>query len=108
MPLVSLKTKNEDDYCGCTPESSPYGWGTSIRLNEDQCEALGITSPPAAGTRITITAAAYVAESTSCVEADGDDKGPDVMLTLQLTDMEISGARTSQDTTSLYPNSSLL
>ena len=105
MALVSMKT--DDSYCEpCEP--NPYGYGLRIRLNDDQCEALGITTPPAAGTKVMVTAAAFVCEATQRVESDGEDKGPDVFLELQITDMELGAAATQTDARSLYGNSPTL
>jgi hypothetical protein len=105
MPLVSMKT----DSAGLqTYEPNPYGDGLRIRLNDDQCEALGITTPPAAGTKVSISAAAFVCSATQTTEQDGDDSGVDVFLELQITDMEISTAAPQTDARSLYPNSTLL
>lgn len=89
MPMVSLKT---DDESLCCPERNEYGYGTSLSLNDDQCEALGIKMPPPAGSVVTIMARAYVKSSTGSVEVDGDDKGPDVSMCLQITDMELKPA----------------
>ncbi len=76
--------------------------------SDDQCEALGITTPPAAGTKVTISAAAFVCSATQTTEQDGDDAGVDVFLELQITDMEIGTAAPQTDARSLYPNSTLL
>lgn len=102
MAMVSMKT----DDSGCVPcEPNPYGYGLLIRLNDDQCEALGITAPPAAGTRVGLRAVAYVATATQSVEQDGDDAGPDVFLELQITDLEIGPAASDTSTTdALYPS----
>lgn len=105
MALVSMKT---DDSGVEAYEPNPYGYGLRIRLNDDQCEALGIKTPPAAGTKVTISAAAFVCEATQRVEQDGDDAGPDVFLELQITDMELGAAAAQTDARSLYPNSTLL
>jgi hypothetical protein len=86
--MVSMKT-DESNEC-CAPSSNPYGHGLRIRLNEGQCEALGITTPPKAGSKMSISAATFVTEATTRVEDDGDDAGPDIYLELQITDMEIS------------------
>ena len=86
MALVSMKT----DDSGCEPCSpSEYGYGLSINLNDDQCEALGIKTPLAAGAVVMISARAFVRSATASVESDGDDKGPDVSMSLQITDMEL-------------------
>jgi hypothetical protein len=89
-------------------EPNQWGDGLRIRLNDDQCEALGITTPPPAGTRVRISAAAFVSSATQTVEQDGDDSGTDVFLELQITDMEISMPEPQTDARSLYPNSTLL
>lgn len=105
MPMVSMKS-DESRAEVCAP--SPYSYGLRIRLDDDQCEALGIKTPPAAGTKMTIQALAFVCESTQRVEQDGDDAGPDVFLELQITDMDLKGAGSKVDASSLYPNSTLL
>jgi hypothetical protein len=86
MALVSMKT---DDGMAEAPMSSPYGYGLCLHLSDDQCEALGIKQPLAAGAVVMLTARAFVREATARAEEDGDDKGPDVSLALQITDMEI-------------------
>jgi hypothetical protein len=90
------------------PNLNPYGYGLRLRLNDDQCEALGITTPPAAGTKVSISAAAFVCSATQTTEQDGDDSGIDVFLELQITDMELGTATPKTDARSLYPNSTLL
>lgn len=106
MDLVSMKT---DDAGGmsdaCAP--NPYGYGLCLRLNDDQCEALGIKAPLAAGSTVMVTARAVVTQATSRVEADGDDAGPDISLELQITDMAIKpgGARSSGEiAAAMYPS----
>lgn len=87
MALVSMKT---DEGMGMeAPEQSPYGYGLCLHLSDDQCEALGIKQPLAAGSVVMIAARAYVKEATASAKEDGDDKGPDVRMTLQVTDMEL-------------------
>ena len=105
MTLVSMKT---EDSSVEAYEPNPYGYGLRIRLNDDQCEALGITTPPAAGTKVTISAAAFVCSATQTTEQDGDDAGVDVFLELQITDMELTAGAAQTDARSLYPNSTLL
>lgn len=86
MPLVSLKTDSEGSY---SSEPSPYGYGTSIRLNEDQCRALGILTPPPAGTVYTIEARAVAMEVTQEVD-DPDKPETEICMCLQLTDMSLT------------------
>lgn len=85
--MVSMKTPDEG------PEiagNNPYGYGLEIRLNDDQCEALGITAPIKAGTQVGLQAIAIVKSATESVEDDGDDAGTDVYLTLQITDLDLT------------------
>ncbi len=89
MPLVSMKTQEQESMC-CS--SSPYGWGTQLNLNEEQCKALGITEPLRAGAKLTLNAVAFVKNSSESVEDDGDDKGNDICMTLQITELELSPA----------------
>lgn len=88
--MISLKTESSGAQPVEMPEQ-PYGWGTCIRLTSDQCEALGITKAIPAGTVVMVRAKAYVAESTERVEGDdaAEVEGPDVCVSLQLTDMEL-------------------
>lgn len=83
MALVSMKTEAEMP----EPSSSPYGYGTEIRLNEDQCQALGITTPMAAGTKVSIEAVAFVKSATQTVGDDAEDKAPEVYMCLQITEL---------------------
>lgn len=94
MPLVSMKSEETHSCC----EANPYGWGMSLDLDETQCEALGLTAPLRAGQKVTITASAFVKRSSESVEDDGDDKGNDVSMCLQITDMELSAAPASTKT----------
>lgn len=86
MALVSMKceSKNEGSL-----SNNEYGYGLRIRLNDDQCEALGITTPPKAGTVLSLSASAFVASATESVKDDEDDTGNEVYLELQITDLEI-------------------
>ena len=98
MAMVSMKSEGGGE---CKALSNEYGYGLRIRLNEDQCEALGIKTPPAAGSKLNIKAAAFVASATQSVEQDGDDAGPDVYLEVQITDMEIGSAADSSAASSM-------
>ena len=86
MALTDMNIR-DDDSLG---SSSDYNESPRIYLTSAQCKALGITSPPAAGTAMTITARAVAQSVTQSVDGDKDD--PDVRMGLQLTHMEISAA----------------
>lgn len=90
--MVSMKTDDSSDCYSSSP--NPYGYGLSIRLNDDQVEALGIKTPPPAGTVFMVTARAVATSVTQNVEEAGeadDDTGPDICMELQITDMELKG-----------------
>lgn len=76
----------------------------TIYLNDDQCEALGITTAPAPGTVYMLKVRAIATRVTAEVEeadegkAEGDK--PDISLTLQLSDIEIMQGG-GQDTAAL-------
>ncbi|OGT24694.1 MAG: hypothetical protein A2342_10005 [Gallionellales bacterium RIFOXYB12_FULL_54_9] len=89
MALTSMKRESSEgmDYAPYMP--GKYPGGLCIYIDEDQCEALGLTSALKAGTEVGIQAKGIVTSSTESVESDGDDKGNDVSLSVQITDMSL-------------------
>ena len=88
MKMVSMKRAEDGDYM--SPVSAEnYGYGLCLVLNEDQCEALGITSAMKPGTQVSIKAQAIVVSSGARLERDGDDKGNDITMSMQITDMGV-------------------
>ncbi len=86
MSLTSMATDSD----GTEPmPTAKYGYGLRIYLNDDQCEALGIKEPLRAGTKVTLQAIALVVTASESVEDDGDDTGPDISLSLQITDLDL-------------------
>lgn len=81
----------------CTPYGD-YNTSPCVYLSEAQCAALGITTPPPAGTVMTITARAVAQSVTQSM--DDDDDGPEIRMSISLTHMEISAAPSSK--VSLY------
>lgn len=74
--------------------SSDYNSSPTIYLSDDQCEALGITDAPQPGTvymlKVRAVATRVTAEIEESDEAETEGSKPDVCLTLQLTDIEIT------------------
>jgi hypothetical protein len=94
MNLVNMKV---DDSAGDMPMQSNYGYGLCLCLDDDQCEALGITNALPAGTIVMIQAKAIVKSATESVEQDGDDTGNDVRLEVQITDMALEPVGTAKN-----------
>lgn len=93
MAMIDMNVQGDRDYGPDNYDASPC-----VYLSEAQCKALGITTPPAAGTTVTLTARAVVQSVTQSMDGDEDD--PDVRLSLLLTFVEIGGAPSSS--ASLY------
>ena len=86
MKLANLKNAADVDYA--TPYTPPaYPGGVCIYLSEEQCEAMGIAKALRAGTQVRIQALGIVTTCSESLERDGDDKGPDISLSVQITDM---------------------
>lgn len=87
--MTAMNIKSDDS---CMP-SGDYDCSPTIWLTDDQCEALGITSPPPPGKTYKLAVTAVATSVTASME-EADEKAtegnkPDVCLTLKLTDIEI-------------------
>lgn len=107
MAMISMKQEAErEEMLGEIEYEEPmYPYGLCLHLDQDQLEKLGITSLPAVGTEMTITAKVFV-KGTSAYETQG---GKDMTVDLQITDMEIGESeskRTTDQATALYGDSS--
>lgn len=92
MPkLVSMKREDETGDLCC--DYNRYGYGLQINLDDDQCEALGITKTMPVGTRVSVQAVGIVNRSGECLEADG--KG--VTVSVQLTDLAMTAQGNASD-----------
>jgi hypothetical protein len=85
MPMVSMNVQDDE-----AVRPADYDPCPCIYLNEDQVEALGITTPPEAGTRVKLTCMAVFQSVTQ--NAMGEDGDKDISLSLKITDMEIGSA----------------
>lgn len=94
MQMVSMKTDEDSEVAPATYDCCPC-----IYLNDDQVEALGIKGMPLPGTVFMIQARAVVtsvsahAEEADEVATEGTE--PDVSLSLKITDMGLTPAKTS-------------
>lgn len=81
-----------DDTVSQAPD---YDTSPVIYLSDDQVEALGITDIPKPGKSYTLRVVAVAVSVTASqeepgeVEDEGETEGPEVRLTLKLTDIEI-------------------
>lgn len=89
MNLVNM-ARDDDAYAQPGP-STKYGYGLMISLDEEQCEALGITEPLRAGSKVSLQAIGLVCRVTESVDGDGEEEGEssssDVCLSIQITDL---------------------
>ena len=88
--IVSMQVEGDDqlEYASWSPGRYPSG--LCLYLDEDACEKLGIARSLKAGTQLTISGKAVVTSSTESLERDGDDKGTDVSLQIQFTDLGVN------------------
>lgn len=88
MKTTNMACDDGDEYATASYGGMPkYPYGLCLSLNEDQCEKLGISKALKPGTILTIQASAVVTSATERLEDDGDDKGNDVSLQVQITEM---------------------
>ena len=98
MAMTSMATGDDD--AGYSMDSK-YGYGLCIRLNGEQCEALGITSPIKPGTSVGLMAIAIVTSATERLEGEDADGETDVSLCLQITDLDLNAGATPGATATL-------
>lgn len=96
MPLIDMNIAPDYD------SPSTYNNCPTIYLTDEQCEALGITTPPAAGTKLSLTAICKVCSVTQSDDGDeAGEGGPDIRMTLEISAMSL-GSASSGSGASLY------
>ena len=105
--MISLKLSQEErdeSMLGASSEKPSYGYGTCINLNDEQVAALGIDKL-AVGTKVKIVAFGVIDSARVEVgETDGEKDDTAPYMSIQLTDMEASGA-SSVNASAMYPSS---
>lgn len=104
MPMVSLKRVDEHREAEVYKESE-YHYGTTIDLDGEIVEALGLNGALAAGQKVTIQAMGVVIRRSEEIEAGDDSNGKDTYVCIQLTDIEVKQtgkADTAAAATMLY------
>lgn len=98
--MINMKSKPGEKSAEVAGEykEPEYPYGLCIRLGKEELKKLGITQPPAVGSKMTVTAAVFV-KSTSAYEYEGQDK--EMSVELQITDMEIGESKDKADTATL-------
>ena len=100
--LIDMRLDADQSYSGmvcCSGDNYPSG--LALWLNEDQCEALGLTKALKPGTEVTLSAKAIVTTSSESLERDGDDKGNDVSVNLQITELSVTPGSMVRDAASV-------
>lgn len=94
MAMVNMKLtpKEAKDESGCCVapsdgEAPAYPYGLSLSLSDESLTKLGIKTPPGVGEKLTLVATVEVT-STSQYESQS---GKDANVSLQITDMELTG-----------------
>jgi len=97
MSLVNMETSAEEarEYTQPTEGDAPkYPYGLTINIDEEGLKKLGITSMPAVGTQMTLTALVEVCSTSQYQDRSGETESS---LSLQITDMELNGSGLSNE-----------
>lgn len=91
MAMVSMKQSAEEAAeavsNSVSNDAPEYPYGLSLSLDEESLAKLGMTQPPAVGTKFQITANITVRSASSYQSQDGESEATS---TWQITDMEVS------------------
>ena len=99
--MVNMKMSPEEakEESGISEVDAPlYPYGLMIRLNDESLEKVGLTELPKVGTKIQITAMCEVVSTSSRQDQSGEDESS---VELQITDMELGAAQSSNTMASI-------
>jgi hypothetical protein len=105
MALTSMKMSPEEakeEYGTCEPSAAnapEYPYGLTLSLNDESMTQLGMSTLPAVGSKVMITAMATVTSTSSDSRQDGDTEQ---RVGLQITDMELGAAAGKSAADTLY------
>lgn len=98
MTMSSEEAKEQ--YEPTESDAPKYPWGLKLTLDDDALEKLGITSMPAVGTKMQLSATVEVCSTSAYSTQEGESEAS---VSLQITAMELSGANSASDAaTMLY------
>lgn len=97
MSLVSMKNtpadvKEEQAELTTNPEVPAYPYGLCVDLCDESLQKLGMTTLPAVGTKMKLTALVEVTTVSQYENSEGNEK----RLSLQITDMQLDPAGQAQ------------
>lgn len=103
MALVNMKMSPEEakEECGMPePADAPeYPWGLTLSLNDESMTQLGMTTLPAVGSKVRITAMATVTSTSADTTQGGETEK---RTGLQITDMELASDAGKSAADTLY------
>lgn len=102
MALVNMKMSAEEareEYEPTAADAPEYPYGLSLNLDDESLAKLGITTLPAVGTTMTLTARVEVCSTSQYSNRKGENE---TSLSLQITDMELAAGAAPDAATILY------
>lgn len=97
--MTEKQAKEYTDGPTAAGDAPAYSWGTSLCLDTELLERLGITTPPEVGKEFTLSARCVVTGTSQRQQQDGDKTQS---LDLQITDMELAPGPTKTDAEAFY------
>lgn len=97
MKLTAEEAKEENS-CMSTDDAPAYPYGLCLNLDDEVLAKLGITTLPAVGSKMMLQATVEVTANSQYENQDGKD----ISISLQITDMDLSGDHGPSAATVLY------
>lgn len=97
--MSAEKAKEYADGPATASDAPAYSWGTTLCLDTELLQRLGITTPPEVGKEFMLTARCIVTGTSQRQQQDGDK---DQSLDLQITDMDLAPGAGKTDAEAFY------